>query len=478
MAKTALPCYGVILPKSFISTLAFMKFFCLQMNLVDFSFYSAYTLLGPWQPASFGLLSNKALAFGLLTTCVMEVVRLLRNSIYYDKYNSVGLTEIQIFMIEEGMRPKNFDQIVVRLTNFGFHLKLVLFQILLATLQNCSGMCIYTLALLSLLSTVHMIYIVCKYNPFESTTKSVYRVMLELCVLFFFIVLVGIYAQENLSDSSSAHSLDAYTDVLIIFGLLLCIALQFAIVIYDILSKLLSYICRKGKISPEQAQEEAEKSNFASIYMQKVLASKEEAQNKSINSERHKRSVIIPSDRKVQKRVINAPQLLSKSKADDNRIIKPMYDPGRLIKKRDTIDSCGSGHPLRKDTPCKQSDKGSKLLASTEAESIAIPQPFLYKPNPILTALKLKNDKKNSLFPEDKFKKPRKAKINGYSTTNLDDFGDFPEHLMTTETPREIKPQNNPVPAQHLPRQTIMTPKIELKPLGRSAMAQLLSRRT
>jgi len=227
----------------------FWVMFCLEMSIVDFSFNASYSLGGYW---SFSLLTdpwflvNKVISILILSHSTYESLSLWTTAFDYHNiepqkpsshHHTSPKDSITLSYIKEGLEPSSLSSLPTRLINPQFHSRLILSQIVLATLQYSPVLCIVVMTLLVLLPSCHLIYSMCTHWPFPGSILAVQRLSFEAALLCHAVVAVMNYC------SVWVPFMDYLLLALISIGLLS----QFLAVISSILSSL-QKLCKRREV--------------------------------------------------------------------------------------------------------------------------------------------------------------------------------------------------------------------------------------
>ena len=207
---------------AFVEQLHFTVF---ELNIVDFTFYAAYALLDSFAVADRVYLLNKLLGIWILCECVAEVVLAFERVRLYNKANSNRLAVFQLLHVEANMKDQDsFKLLSVRLLNWSFKLKLVVYCVLIVGLQSNGLLCIVLLTAVSLLSACHLLYVGLRYRPFESSLIAVQTILLELGTLAFFLAnFIKTFQRVADTAASPAGNARFVADLAIIGCLGLCL---------------------------------------------------------------------------------------------------------------------------------------------------------------------------------------------------------------------------------------------------------------
>jgi hypothetical protein len=197
------------------------------MNFVDFIFYSAYGLLGPWRAEYFRNLwfaINKLLSLVLFYDCVgytKGLVVMALSRVKHSKHDHFASFYLEY--ATEAVRHKYLNNKWVRFLNASFHLKLLVYMILIVTLQH-SLMGVALLMGLTVLSLLYLVVLMVVLDPFVGWATNLQKLSFEICMAFFFLAIttkfIGVY--------------HIYTDYGVIGLTLLCIISQVLYAIYSL----------------------------------------------------------------------------------------------------------------------------------------------------------------------------------------------------------------------------------------------------
>lgn len=367
---------------------------CLEINIVDFAFYSTFALNGYYTPINSMLVINKLLALWLLSeTYHFGVTKYYETSRNYNRENTNNLETMFIQHVEEGLNERNIDKYSVRLINWIFHWKMFWFQVFLSSLQNNPFVCILLLFVFSQLTFAHSLYIIMKYQPFDTIFGAINQMVLEACVsLFtgiFLIDAIGLYCMNGIPNFLSSH-----TDLLILILIMLSIALQGIRICIDLFIMIFQkLICRKKYL--ERFWKNAKTSKFASVYKQWKRRDRDLSKLSSITPRSSSRSRILLSGRGETTSIL---ELASMEKIGEVKIKRPHNKALKMIiadedahlttMPRFSTESEEAKKPGEKTgVTSKATSQKIQLLPSSGRMGPMTPQNFRTSTNPILKNL-------------------------------------------------------------------------------------------
>jgi len=183
-------------PQLFKSRLIFLLSFLTQpvfeLNFVDFIFFSAYSLLGPLSASLLTsplYLVNKLISLVVLFDCtcyVCGIVGMAGSREWVSNCGNEVVRRAQREVVLEGIKDKYLSRRSVRMFNSIFHMKLILYMVLIVATLHCIIGVVF-LIFFSLLSTIYLLLLQITLDPFEGWISNLQKLSFEICLTCFFI---------------------------------------------------------------------------------------------------------------------------------------------------------------------------------------------------------------------------------------------------------------------------------------------------
>ena len=220
-----------------------LKIFIFEMNIVDFTFYSVFSLMGEWNLLIPSEVLSKLIAAFLLHQTTLYAIGFIQLAFQLNKSLPKSPTkgiqrkdlweDHQLKIMLEDIKVSCRVKFHARCLNPLFTLRIMLFQILVPSLPHLPEGSLLCLLGIQACFSIHFLYVVLRFNPFNRRITEINSLAVELSILSFFfssgLKIYGVY--------------HPYQDYMVMSLIGFCMAFQFLSAIQETI--MIIYICKK-----------------------------------------------------------------------------------------------------------------------------------------------------------------------------------------------------------------------------------------